>query len=710
MELSEKIMMNWDMDPTELIKLTETVIKKSKETNDTFSNLETLANDINELQTFHSVCGFLQYASPNSKIRKASAKCDLMLTRYTNELDLREDIYHKLLEMKKNKLSSDDLFFVNKLILNYERNGIKLDKDKRELLLKIKHEISKLENGIANYICQIEKNTINLTKEQVNGISENILKTFTFEENMYKIKANKNNYNICMKYIINEKVRENIETYYSNLCAGTLINYITKLIVLRDKHAKLLSYKCHSDYKAFIQMTKNSNNIKNFMAELLTKLNFRYMRELDTIKKISNDKQLYTHDIQYYITKWKQEYGINDNVLKEYFEFNNTMNGIFKIYEKLFSITFIKLNNKNTWHPDVTIYAILNKTQKLIGHLYLDVFSRDSKYKQTRCFCLKPGTLTGQLPSVVLMSSIGTIEKTKDNVTLVNFQDVISLFHEMAHVMHHIFGKTKYAIFNGLNVEVDFVETPAQVLDLLCWEKHVIKQLSHHYQTGESLDDTIISKLIKFKNIDVGLHYKKHILVSLFDQMVYSSQQVVDTIEGLLKTGNVDDINTTMSNLYRQLNNEIMIDNKKNLKYKIGLSNKIGVPYDWISTFLGSDAQYYCSIWSRVISADMYSEKIKGNIDGEVGNELVEHIFQYGGTKPGYEMICNYMKRTPSIDGFINMHDLDTDMEYSFFLNTDQIANMSEYSKHIETEANKFSEINESAIYITDIEHQTERF
>ncbi|ARF09685.1 peptidase [Indivirus ILV1] len=710
MELSEKIILNWNIDPNELIKLTETIIKNSKETNDKFTDLETLANDINELQTFHSVCGFLQYASPNNQIRKASVKCDLMLTQYINELDLREDIYTKLLEIKKTKLNTDDSFFVDKLILNYERNGINLDKDKRELLLKIKHEISKLENGIANYICQIEKNTINLSKDQVIGIPENILTTFIFEDNMYKIRANKNNYNICMKYISSEKVRETIEAYYSNLCSGTLMNYIAKLIVLRDKHAKMLSYKCHSDYKAFIQMVKNSNNVKNFMGELLTKLNFRYVRELDTLKKFNNGKQLSTHDIQYYITKWKQEYGINDNKLKEYFEFNNTISEIFKIYEKLFSITFVKLNNKNTWHPDVALYAVRNKNQKLIGHLYLDVFSRDSKYKQTRCFCLKPAILIGQIPAVVLMSSVGINNKSGNNATLINFQDVISLFHEMAHVMHHIFGKTKYIIFSGLNVEVDFVETPAQILDLLCWEKNIIRQLSHHYQTGECLDDEIINKLVKLKNIDIGLHYKKHILISLFDQMIYSSQQIVDSIEGILKTGKIDEINKIMTNLYKQLNNEIMIDNIKNQKYKINLNNQIGVPYEWINTFLGSDAQYYCSIWSRVLSADVYNEKIKGNISSNIGDELVEHIFQYGGTKPGYEMICNYMKKTPSIDGFINIHGLDDDMEYSFYLNTDQVADISEYSKHIETEANKFSEINESAIYITDIEHQTERF
>lgn len=721
-DLSEKIMLNWNMDPSDLLNLVNETIQKSISNNNKLVQinlkndatirefLEIIKNDINEFQVFHSVTGFLQYVSPDSKIRKASFKGDLLLTKYTNELNLRHDIYQQLLIIKKlstqqHQLSVEDMFFVNKMILNYERNGINLDIDKRNLLLKIRHEISKLENGIVSSICQIENNVIEFNKENLKGIPENILMSFEKSNNLYKVKTNKNNYYLCMKYITDSKIRSMVELYYSNMYQNVL-GYIAKIIVLRDKHAKILSYNCHSDYKAFIQMTKNSNNIKNFMSELLNKLNFRYTRETDTLKKLNGNKELNSHDIPYYLSIWKQEYGINETYLKEYFEFTNTINEIFKIYEKLFGITFIKLNSHKLWHPDVIVYGIIDSrnTQKLIGHLYLDIYNRDSKYKQTRCFCLRPATQ--HIPVVALMASLGN---KNNNALLLQFQDVISLFHEMAHVMHHIFGKSKYTIFSGVNVEVDFVETPAQALDLLCWEKNIIKQLSHHYQNGESLDDKIIEKLIKLKNIDIGLYYKKHILISLFDQLIYSSDHVINSLDNILKTGNNENIRLLFSDLYKQLNTEIM----KNIK----LNDRIGIPYEWITTFLGSDSQYYCSIWSRVLSADIYIEKIKGNINSKTGDELVEHIFRHGGTKAGYDMICSFMGRKPAIDGFIKMHDLDADMEYSFFLNTDQfkttkVEKQQEQNytnkKYVEdvTVSNKFSEINESAVCldINDIE------
>jgi saccharolysin len=731
-DLSDKIMLNWNMNPTELIDLVNEAIKQSIITNNKLAMmnlnhnnikdfLELMENDINEFQVFHSICGFLQYISPDSNVRQASFKGDLLLTKYTNELNLRHDIYKQLRIIKEiGNLNHEDLCFVDRMILNYERNGINLGQDRRELLLKIRHEISKLENGIISSICKIEDEIIECSEANLRGIPENILNGFDRNENIYKIKTNKTNYNICMKYIIDEKIRESIELYYSNMYHNVL-SYIAKIIVLRDKHAKILSYSCHGDYKAFIQMTKNSVNVKNFMAELLSKLNYRYGREVDTLKKISNNKTLYSHDISYYTSKWKQEYGINENFLKEYFEFTNTLREIFKMYEKLFNITFIKLNNSHLWHQDVTVYGIVDKNQKPIGHLYLDVYNRNSKYKQTRCFCLKQATTT-QLPVVALVASIGN----NKNPLLLQFQDVIGLFHELSHVMHHIFGKTKYNIFSGLNVEVDFVETPAQILDLLCWEKHIIKQLSHHYQTGESLEDQIIDKLVKLKNIDIGIYYKKHILVSLFDQIIYSSTQVIDSLEEALKTGKNENIQILLSNLYKQLNTNIMTDDKHLPNHNILLNDQIGIPYDWITTFLGSDSQYYCSIWSRVLSADIYTEKIKGQVNEQIGNELYKHIFKHGGTKPGYDMICSFMGRKPTMDGFIKMHDLDADMEYSFFLNTDQIGGSntknnknniqntnnitSSHNNYDEVSvSNKFSEINESAICIDDIERcQTE--
>lgn len=738
----------WNMTPDEIINKTNELIYKSVKISNKITKvkvnneginiiLSMLSNDLNEFNMFHSICGFLQFISPNDKIRKASYAADLLLSEYVNKFNQRKDIYSKLVAIKQfnhnNKFLDDvDIAFIDKLVLNFERNGIDLSDDKKQLLLTINQEISKLENAILECVSKCENTCITLNMNELQGVPINIINTYEKIQNKsetFRIQFNRINYSILMKYIDNSNLRKIIETNYSTKY-NDVLNYLFKLVVLKDKRAKLLSYKCHSDYKAHIQMTKNSDNIKNFLSELMSKLDFRYRKEMDTMIKLAHGN-INSWDVQYYITKWKHEYGIDENMLREYFELNNTIKEILLIYENIFNIKFVKSNNKSKlyelWHDEVDTYYI-ESNNKIIGCLFMDLYMRNGKYKQTRCFCLQPATLT-QIPMICLASSF-VRSPTGEICTLINFHDAISLFHEIAHVLHHTFGKTKYSIFSGINVEIDFVETPAQLLDLLCWEKHIIKQLSKHYITGNQLSEKIIDKIIKLKNLDLGIYYKKNILVALFDQVMYSSDKFIDTCENILKTNDTEQQSFLISNLYDQLHDEIMTSSDKNPKYKIQLNKNIGLPIEWLNSVSISDSQYYSSIWSRVLSSDMYNEEIKGKtLNSNIGLKLRDTILQFGGTKPAYEMICDYMQRKPAIDGFISMYDLDTDMEYSFFLNTDQIkndinpnmntnneqkklqhtlVNKNKYNyddDYLDSVSNRFSEINESSVCMNDFDH-----
>ena len=713
MDYNKTFWVHWDMSPEEIVEMTKKVINKSKKNNnrlvannlmttsDLHNFLSLLSDDISQLQIFHSMCGFLQYISPNEKVRKASSNSDFLLSEYSNELNMRKDLYDKIVLCKKKMeekklLKHIDIKFFNKLIYCYEKDGINLDKNKKELLVKIKHEIMKLGNFVSNYIRNIEEKVLEIPSFELSDIPDHIKINFEKKSSqIYKIRMSRQNYNICMKYIKNPKIRKNIEVTISNL-DEKVTEYIVKLIVLRDKYAKLLSYNCYSDYKADDQMTKNSDNIKNFLIELLHKLDDRYKREIETISKINDNKNIYSYDLQYLVTKWKQEYGVNENTIKEYFELKSTIPKIFEIYEKLFDIKFVKMKKPKVWHYKVTMYSIVSSKSDIIGYLYLDLFTRNGKYKQIRCFCLQPGCMFPynsekyQIPIIALTTSFDY-----GDYILLNFQDVISIFHEMGHVMHHIFGQSKYIIFSGTNVETDFIETPAQVLDLICWEENIIRELSSHYITKQTLPDHIIKKLIKIKNIDIGLHYKKHIMIALFDQLIYSSESFIESCEKILKSNDNKQLKSLLSGLFFQLYNKIMTDSHGSLKYSIKMDQTSElIPHEWINTLFGLDSQYYCSIWSRVLASDLYYEKIKfkenNNLNNQVGIDLKNSILVHGGTKDPYDMICNYIGRKPAIDGFISMNNLGYEEELSFY----QINNTNDY---IDTVSNKFSEINESA-------------
>ena len=196
----------------------------------------------------------------------------------------------------------------------------------------------------------------------------------------------------------------------------------------------------------------------------------------------------------------------------------------------------------------------------------------------------------------------------------------------------------------------------------------------------------------------------------------FRSNNFVDTCEDLLKKGDVKELQSLFHNLHQQLFDEIIKDGK------VKLNPYCIFPIDWLHTLVNSsDAECYSPIWSRVMSSDIYNERIKNkSLNKNIGCEIIDKIFKQGGLKPSYDMICDYIGRKPAIDGFISMHSLDTDVEYSFFLKTENLNKNEiiksdhspfEYYKQtigeetqlkdeseVESQSNKFSEINESSV------------
>lgn len=650
----------------QIILESKNIIQKSRNKNNKLINfifnqnnylefINILSQDITEFTNQHNIISFIQYISPDPGIRKSSSESDLLLSKYSMELNLNLDLYNQIIKAYnyiKNLDYPEELKFLEKIKLIYERHGILLNLKNRQDLLNIKQNIAKLENKIELFLSSPCDKPPGLSKLEFPDI-------------------NRLNYNIYLKYISNPETRKKIEIYYSEK-NSEIIPDLIQLVICRDKLAKLLNYKSYYDYKSELYMVKSPEKITNFLTELLNKLDYQYKRELDSLVKLKsqseNNPNINSWDIPYYIHLWKSEYGLSENYIRDYFELNKTIQNIINIYEKLFDIKFIN-SKKKLWANQVEFYNIEYNNQ-IIGGLYLDLISRPGKYKLTRCFCLKPGI--NSEPALVAILASYNINNSE---YLLNFSDLVSLFHEFGHLIHHIFGQTKYIIFSGIQVEPDFLETPAYLLELLCYEKNIIKLLSSHKKTGEKLPDNIIDKLIKIKNLDIGLNYKKNILLALFDQFIYLSPEFIKNLN----------INTNpLNKLYIKLFSEIMVDKSKNNKYQIKINSQINIPVELINSLLKTD--YYSYTWSKILASDLFNQKIKNSeLNSNIGSDLVENILKFGGTKPAVDMIQNYIHRKPNIIPELNS-------EYSFFLTSDNNINTES-----DTEvSNQFMEIDEN--------------
>lgn len=620
--IDNDFLFHWDNQ--HMVSMAKTIIDKSVETNNLIANhkikndndikkiLSLLADDITVCQSLHSICSFLMYISnsPNKSIIKA----ENMITQHENNLNANVNIYNKLLELQKQNLNDDDKYFVNELVRCYKKSGIELSDKNKILLQKLDKEIDATKTSIINHIYQSENKMMHIPYDKLSGMPLHIINTFeNIDCDNVKIKLNSYNYNLCMTHIKKKKVRKEIDTLYTNHKYNNILEQVAKLIVYRDKHDRLLSFKNHSDYVLSNKMCNDSEYVQTFLRNLYDKF----------------DNNINHYDVNNHIEQLKCEYGINDEMVKEYFAVGDVIDKIIKMYELMFSVKFTKLNGCSRWTNDMTIYHIQN--DKVDGYLYLDLFMRDGKPKDIRCFvmqsqCMYPYASTKYIKPIITLGA--SFNKFKNNLCLLSYDDVIAIFHEFGHVMHHLFGKTKYIIFSGMSVEDDFIEMPSQMLEMLCYEPYIVKYLSGHYCKKDKMADMLINKIIKLKTVENELNYKKHILISNFDQIVHSSATFTKLCETSLKDNQIDKINVAFKLLYGELCKD----------------KKASLPYEFIQLLCNSDSQHYGFLWSKMMAIDLYNAHIKDkHIDGSVGKKIVECIYQYGGMKKGLDMYGLYM-------------------------------------------------------------------
>ncbi len=664
------LQIHWDMTDKEITDKTKAFIKRSKINNNKLVNfvfndntntdifIGILADDIAEYTTLHSMCNFLQYINTN-----LGKRANYLLTKYNDQLNSRKDVYLKIKQFQKyyniNDINNYDNKFILTVLKGFERSGINSNKEKLE---EIKKNISKTENKIANFISD-KNNNIYLNKTDIDGL-ENF---FDKSDDKYKIDMTYSNYIKCMKYLNKDNVREEINKVF-NIRYFDILEDISKLLVLRDDYAKLLNYKNYSDYINNIQLSENSQNIQNFLINDMSALDFKYKKELHILKKIKGDNIIYNTDIDHLIDIWKKDYDLiagrskallDDKQIKDYFPIDHITKVILETYENLFDLKFVKINDAIIWHKDVKLYAIFNMQNKVVGYFYLDLLKRKNKLDNDMCFSL-------QLPSYYPFNSNNY--QTPINALmfsfnkLLSYNEVVRFFHEFSHIVHCVFNKNKYCLFSGTNVQQDYAQTPAMVLEYICWEKRFIKKASCHYKNGNQLSDVVIDKMIAMRDIDIGIHYKKNILLAIYDQMIHSSNNFLELCRNINSN---KDLAVVFFNLHNNMINKIIpgIENNKSL-----------FPNMFFKYIWESPSQQYIYIWSKICAADIYHyiSENRLSIKKIIGQNM------YNSYNP-LLTINNILGRKPSVYGLLKLHNLknikfdytETDNEHNRFSEID---------------------------------------
>lgn len=648
--------MNWSINSIELLNLCNKIIKESEEKNKQILISEhpdkLIIEDINQTTIYHNAISFLQYVSPDKSVVKTSHQCDINISNYLSKLNSNQDIFNKISGIR----DSPDQTFIDFIVKYYKRSGINTNTH------AIKQKINECENAIDEFINE-SVSILPIHKSSLDGIPDFV--KLDENEKYYKLPLDKYHYDICMRYVNNQDARKQIELAYANKYR-LVIPKIVRLAIYRNKFAELLSYASYADYITDTKMAKTSGNVYKFLENTSSKLNNKYKSEFDKLLVLSKDSNIGTWDISYFFNIYKSRYGLDESIIREYFELPSVMIKMIDIYQKLLSLTFKKIDTPK-WHESVDVYEIYHDNS-IIGKVYFDLKYREHKSKHIRCFTMIPA-YNNEKSEIALVANFDDV--------LLSYHDVIKLFKELAQVIQLLFNSSKYSIFSAANIEPDFIEVPAIIFELLCIDGDILKQLSSHYKTGHQIDDTILHKISNIKNMSIAFNCKKQISLSLFDQFMFSPKNIL--LANISYDGTSDeDIMNKFSELYKKIYGNVMSEKELNVKNKTNIHTmKTYYPYEWIHEVTTNGGSYYTCLWSYILAVDIYCEKVKNNTD--FGEGIIKYLFKNAGIRNMYDAISEYLGRKPIIDTFIKFHELDKDSAYSFYKLSSSIVNDNKY-------------------------------
>jgi oligopeptidase A len=346
-----------------------------------------------------------------------------------------------------------------------------------------------------------------------------------------------------------------------------------------------------------------------------------------TIKEYDK-AQLEPWDIAYYSEKLKQKnYEVSQEALRPYFTAPKVQQGLFKLAETLFGVEIVAASAPDLWHPDVQFFSIKKNGETLAG-FYLDLYTRQGKRGgawMDVCLTRRKNKDELQLPVAYLVCNFNPPFENKP--ALLTHNDVTTLFHEFGHGLHHMLTQMDVAAVSGINgVEWDAVELPSQFLENWAWQPEVLKNITEHVDTGETIPDSLIEKMISAKNFQSGLFLLRQIEFGLFDILLHRD----------FGTEKFVSVQHTLDEVRKQI---ALIQPPSYNRFQNGFSHIFSGGYA---------AGYYSYLWAEVLSADAFSAFEEGGIfSSELGEKFLKNILSQGGSKPAATLFESFRGRAP---------------------------------------------------------------
>ncbi|QHB84541.1 oligopeptidase A [Aeromonas veronii] len=626
----------------------------------TWDSLIAPLEEVNDrLSRIWSPVSHLNSVLNSEALREAHDACLPLLSEFQTYVGQHEGLYQAYLALSQSDdfplLSGAQRKEIQNTLRDFRLSGIGLPAEAQQRYGEIQARLSELASRFSNNVLDATQGWHKLVVDEAElaGLPDSVRAA---ARQMAELKGKEGwlftldipSYLPVMMYADNRELRAEMYEAFTTRAsdqgpnAGKWDNsaIMSELLTLRRELAQLLGFANYAELSLATKMADKTEQVVSFLTDLAAKSLPQGKAELEEIRSFAAEQhgqsELAAWDLAYYAEKLKQhKFSISDEQLRPYFPASKVVKGLFEVVKRVFGMKVRERLGIDTWHPDVRFYDIFDADDELRGSFYLDLYARE--HKQGGAWmdvCLgRRYRQDGSLQKPVAYLTCNFNGPVDGKPALFTHNEVVTLFHEFGHGIHHMLTRIDVAGVAGINgVAWDAVELPSQFLENWCWESEALAFISGHYETGEPLPADLLEKMLTARNFQAAMQMLRQLEFALFD---FRLHQEFDPANPAQLPALLDEVRSQVA---------VMTPPEFN-RFQHSFSHIFAGGYA---------AGYYSYKWAEVLSADAFSRfEEEGIFNPATGQSFLKNILEKGGSKEPMELFRAFRGREPKVDALL---------------------------------------------------------
>jgi len=601
----------------------------------------------------------LNSVKTSTELRDAYNACLPLLSEYSTEISQNRHLYDAYQQIADSaqfaEFTPAQQKTINDALLHFRLGGVELEGDARQRYQQLQSELSELQSRFENNLLDSTQEWQYLVDDEADlaglpGYAVAMLRQLAEQKELsgYRVTLDMPCYLAVITYADNRALRQAIYEAWVTRASDRGVTdkawdnapIMQEIVVKRQEKAKLLGFSNYAEYSLQTKMAASVEQVLEFLYDLAARLRVAAQEEVSERQEFAAtlgfDAELQAWDYAYYSEKLKQHrYLVSDEALKPYFADHSVIAGLFEIVGKLYGVRIKRIDQGiDRWDDSVSFYQIEDRQGSAIGQFYLDLYARENKRGGAWMDeCVNRYRIDGEVQLPVAYLTCNLTPPLGDQPALFTHDEVITLFHEFGHGLHHLLTQVDVPEVAGINgVEWDAVELPSQFMENYCWEYDALCLFARHYQSGEALPPDLFKRMLAARNFQSALQMLRQIEFAVFDLRLHQQPDLHSASQ--------------IQQILDEVRNHISVVSTPAIdRFQNGFAHIFAGGYA---------AGYYSYLWAEVLSADAFAAfEEEGIFNPETGNRFLQCVLEQGGSRPALDSFRCFRGREPNIEALL---------------------------------------------------------